>query len=84
MRVRFVVVANAAEFIRHEWGRGSDRADGVTDGRANAGGGGRRRGRYARGMMRNGARAREGGVIRRERARRDDARIGENDGRRSD
>ena len=58
MRVRFVVVANAAEFIRHEWGRESDRADGVTDGRANAGGGGRRRGEYARGMMRNGARAR--------------------------
>ena len=39
--MRFVVVANAAEFIRHEWGRESDRADGVTDGRANAGVGGR-------------------------------------------
>ena len=83
MRVRFVVVANAAEFIRHEWGRGSDRADGVTDGRANAGGGGRRRGRYARGMMRNGARARGRGDSTRTRET-EDARIGENDGRRSD
>ena len=81
MRVRFVVVANAANSFVIGEGIGS-RERGDREARER-GGGGTRRGRCARGMMRRGECARGRGDSTRPRET-DDARIDARDGRRGD
>jgi len=77
--VRFVVVANGMPRNSFVIGEGIGSRGWGDRWARERGGGGTRRGRCARGMMRNGARARGRGDSTRTRET-EDARIGENDG----